>query len=137
MEEGHIIDYELTSLDGSRIRHGVEVKGWNDNKWRKALDAWQAREEARTLNKEQEVLVKQLQHLIDQLDDAAKVPRGKPVLVSTGRLSRPTQLKLLDFLQENAPDTPIMSLDEAEMLEKTKQLRAALKLPEDLSGGAP
>jgi hypothetical protein len=137
LEGGHVIDYELTSMDGSRVRHGVEVKGWSDTRWREALDAWLARQGGKKLNKEQVALVKQLQHLIDQLADAARAPRGKPFLVSTDKLSGPTRTKLADFLQDKAPGTFLMQLEESKMLEKTRQLRAALKLPEGLSGGGP
>jgi hypothetical protein len=137
LEEGHIIDYELTSMDGLRIQHGVEVKGWNDNRWRKALDAWLSKQGTKKLDKGQEALAKQLQHLLEQLADAAKVPRGKPFLVSTGKLSGPTKAKLETFLLENTRGTLLIQVEEAKMLEKTKQLRAALKLPEDLAGGAP
>jgi hypothetical protein len=137
LEGGHFTDHELTSMDGSRIRHGVEVKGWNENRWRQSLDAWMARQGDRKLNAEQEVLVEKLQHLLDQLADAAKAPRGPPFLVSTGQLNGPTRVKLLDFLRRNARHTQLIHIEEAQMLEKTKQLRAALNLPEDLSGGAP
>jgi hypothetical protein len=115
----------------------VEVKGWNDSRWRKALDAWLARKGGTKPDKEQEALIKQLQRLIDQLADAARAPRGKPFLVSTDKLSGPTRAKLLDFLQKNARGTLLIEIEEMKMLEKTKQLRAALKLPEGLSGGAP
>ncbi len=137
LEGGHIIDHELTSMDGLRLRRAVEAKAWNETRWRKALDAWKAREDTRTLNKEQEVLVKQLQRLLNQLTDAARAPRGKPFLVSTDRLSGPTRFKLINFLDENAPHTRLIYIEEAKILEKAKQLRAALKLPENLSGGAP
>ncbi|WP_309893270.1 hypothetical protein, partial [Archangium sp.] len=137
LEEGHVIDYELTSMDGSSIRCGVEVKGWNENRWRKALDAWHAHQQAKNLDEGQEALVKQLQHLLDQLADAAKAPRGKPFLVSTGRSSGPSKDKLRVFLDKNAPGTQLIQVEEAKMLEKTKQLRAALKLPEELAEGVP
>jgi hypothetical protein len=137
MKEGHIIDRELTSLDHLRIQHGVEVKGWNDKNWRKALDAWMAKQAAKKLNTEQEALAEKLQRLLDQLSDAANAPRGKPFLVSTDKLSGPTKIKLTNFLREKAPGVPLIQIEEAQILEKTKQWRAALKLPEDLSGGAP
>jgi hypothetical protein len=135
LEGGRIIDHELTSMDGLRLRHGVEVKGWNDNRWRKALDAWAARQQPTPFNKYQKALVEQLQRLIDQLADAAKAPRGKPFLVSTSKLSGPTMAKLLDFLSKNVSDVKLVQLEEARILEKTKQLRMALKLPEELPGG--
>ncbi|WP_152622025.1 hypothetical protein [Archangium violaceum] len=137
LEGGHIIDRELTSMGRSRLQHGVEVKGWNDNKWRKALDAWTAMQRAKTLNKGQQALTEQLQRLLDQLKDAAKAPRGTPFLVSTDGLSGPTRAKLEAFLLKNARDTTLICLEESLMLEKTMQLRAALKLPEKLSGGIP
>jgi hypothetical protein len=137
MKEGHIIDNVLTAMTGSRLQHGVEVKGWNEARWRKALDAWLARQDGTKPNKQQEGLVKQIQHLLDQLADAAKAPRGKPFLIITDKLSGPTMFKLSKFLQENARGTKLIQLEEAQILEKTKQLRAALKLPEVLSGGAP
>jgi hypothetical protein len=30
----------LTAMTGSKLQHGVEVKGWNENRWRKALSQW-------------------------------------------------------------------------------------------------
>ena len=137
LDGGHIIDRELTSMDRLRRQHGVEVKGWNDKRWRAALDAWAARQGGKTLNTGQQALSDQLLRLLDQLKDAAKVPRGAPFLVSTDGLSGPTRAKLEAFLLKNARGTTLIHLEEALMLEKTKQLRAALNLPESLSGGAP
>ncbi|HEX5744599.1 MAG TPA: hypothetical protein VFZ09_00065 [Archangium sp.] len=137
LEGGRVIDLELTSTDRLRTQHGVEVKGWNDTRWRKALNAWSGRHGLTRLDEAQKTLIEQLQRLLKQITDAAKAPRGKPFLVSTDELSRPTQFKLLDFLQENAPGTMLIQVEEAQILEKTRQLRAALKLPEQLSGGAP
>ncbi|HEX5749596.1 MAG TPA: hypothetical protein VFZ09_25425 [Archangium sp.] len=137
MKDGHIMDNELTAMHGSLLQHGVEVKGWNENRWRKALDAWLSGEGGAPLNEQQEALVDQLQRLLDQLADAAKAPRGKPFLVSTDRLSGPTRVKLNIFLAENARGTQFIEVEEARILEKTKQLRAALELPEVLPGGAP
>jgi hypothetical protein len=137
MKYGHIIDNVLTAMTGSKLQHGVEVKGWNENRWRKALDTWLARQNGATLNEQQEKLIKQLQRLLDQLADAAKAPRGEPFLVSTDKLNGPTREKLLRFLDKNAPDVVLIHIEEAKILEKTKQLRAALKLPEVLPGGAP
>ncbi|ATB42072.1 hypothetical protein CYFUS_007548 [Cystobacter fuscus] len=134
---GHIIDNVLTAMGGSRLQHGVEVKGWNDNRWRRALDSWLNRDAGRTLDEQQEALVKQLQHLIDQLADAANAPRGKPFLVVTDKLSGPTKEKLSDFLRTNARGTQVIEMEEAQILGTTKHLRAALNLPENLSGGAP
>ena len=82
-------------------------------------------------------LTEKLQHLLDQLADAAKAPRGKPFLVVTDKLSGPTRDKLERFLERHAPGTQLIQVEESEILNKTKQLRAALRLPEDLSGGAP
>jgi hypothetical protein len=137
MKDGHIIDNVLTEMMGSRLQHGVEVKGWNEARWRKALDAWLARQASNTINEEQAVLVKQLQRLLDQLADAAQAPRGSPFLVTTDKLNGPTRFKLLRFLKENAPSALLMHIEEAKILEKTRRLRAALKLPEDLSQGVP
>ena len=137
LDGGHIIDNEITATLGSRLQHGVEAKGWNKDRWRMALNAWLSREVGATLNKRQEVLAKQLQHLLDQLEDAANVPRGKPFLVVTDKLSGPTKEKLTDFLRNNTRGTQVIEMEEAQILETTKQLRAALNLTEDLSGGAP
>jgi hypothetical protein len=137
MKDGHIIDNILTAMMESRLQHGVEVKGWNEERWRRALDAWVAREGGATLNNKQDALMAQLQHLLDQLADAASAPRGSPFLVITDNLSRPTKIKLLRFLDANTPGAVLIHIEEVQILEKTKQLRAALKLPEDLSGGAP
>jgi hypothetical protein len=137
LEGGRVIDHELTSMDGLRLRHGVEVKGWSDQRWRKALNAWQARHKAVRLDDAQKALIEQLQRLLEQLADAAKAPRGTPFLVSTDGLSGPTRAKLETFLLENARGTLLIHVDETKILEKTKQLRAALMLPEDMAGGAP
>jgi hypothetical protein len=137
MKEGHIIDNELTAMNGLRLQHGVEVKGWSKDKWRVALDAWEAQQQAKKLTERQERLMKQLQRLIDQLTDAAKPPRGPPFLVITDKLSEPSKEKLRIFLRKSAPETLVIRVEEAQILEKTKQLRAALKLTEDLSGGVP
>ncbi len=138
MKDGHIIDNVLTAMMESKLQHGVEVKGWNEDRWRKALDAWLARQGGAKLNEQQEALIKQLQRLLDQLADAAKAPRGKPFLVITDKLSGPTRLKLLRIPgMRTHRGTLLIHIEEAQILEKTKQLRAALKLPEDLSGGAP
>ncbi|WP_309892486.1 hypothetical protein [Archangium sp.] len=137
MKEGHIIDNVLTAMMGPRLQHGVEVKGWNKDKWRMALNAWDAKQGTQTLTQQQAALVNQLQHLLDQLADAANAPRGKPFLVITDKLSGPARNKLDIFLAKNAPDTKVIQMEETQILEQTKQLRAVLKLPEDLSGGAP
>ncbi|HEX5746527.1 MAG TPA: hypothetical protein VFZ09_09800 [Archangium sp.] len=137
LKEGHIIDNELTAMGGSRLQHGVEAKGWNENRWRQSLDTWRAKQGTRKLNEAQEALAEKLQHLLDQLADAAKSPRGNPFLVVTDKLSGPTRDKLERFLERHAPGTQLIQIEEAEILNKTKQLRAALRLPEDLSGGAP
>ncbi|WP_143177716.1 hypothetical protein [Cystobacter ferrugineus] len=137
MKAGHVIDILLTAMTESKLQHGVEVKGWNDNRWRRALDSWLAKGAGSKLNEQQETLVKQLQHLLDQLADAAKAPNGQPFLVSTDNLSGPTRAKLLDFLLKQSPGTKLIQLEEARILDKTKQLRAALNLPENLSGGVP
>ncbi|HYO70565.1 MAG TPA: hypothetical protein VEU33_31250 [Archangium sp.] len=137
MKEGHIIDNELTAMGGSRLQHGVEAKGWNENRWRQSLDTWRAKQGTKKLDAAQEALARKLQHLLDQLADAAKAPRGQPFLVVTDKLSGPTRDKLERFLERHAPGTQLIQVEEAEILNKTKQLRAALKLPEGLSGGAP
>jgi hypothetical protein len=61
------------------------------------------------------------------------VPLKGRLVVKAG----PTRAKLDAFLLENARGTLLIHVDEAKILEKTKQLRAAFKMPEDLSGGAP
>ncbi|PTL79584.1 hypothetical protein DAT35_32755 [Vitiosangium sp. GDMCC 1.1324] len=137
MKEGHVIDNELTAMGGSRLQHGVEAKGWNENRWRQSLDTWRAKQGTKKLNEAQEALAEKLQHLLDQLADAGKAPRGKPFLVVTDKLSGPTRDKLDRFLERHAPGTQLIQVEEAEILNKTKQLRAALRLPEGLSGGAP
>ncbi|WNG24671.1 hypothetical protein F0U62_12045 [Cystobacter fuscus] len=92
---------------------------------------------AQAINEQQAALAHQLQHLLEQLADAAKAPRGKPFLVITDKLSGPTKEKLAEFLRRNVRGTQIIEVEEAQILGQTKQLRAALKLPEDLPGGAP
>ncbi|HEX5747980.1 MAG TPA: hypothetical protein VFZ09_17190 [Archangium sp.] len=134
---GHVIDNEITAMLGLRLQHGVEAKGWNKDRWRMALNAWDARQGTQPISKQQAVLANQLQHLLEQLADAAKAPRGRPFLVITDKLSGPTREKLERFLRRNARGTQVVEIDEAQILEQTKQLRVAMKLPEDLSGGAP
>ncbi|WP_152622397.1 hypothetical protein [Archangium violaceum] len=137
MEGGHVIDDVLTAITGSKLQHGVEVKGWNKDRWRIALNAWDAKQGAQTVSEQQAALADQLQHLLEQLADAGTAPRGKPFLVITDKLSGPTKEKLAEFLSRNARGTQVIEMEEAQILEKTKQLRAALSLPENLSGGAP
>jgi transposase-like protein len=137
LEGGHVIDNEITAMLGLQLQHGVEAKGWNKDRWRMALSAWDAKQSAQPLNKQQAALANQLQHLLEQLADAAKAPRGKPFLVITDKLSGPTKEKLAVFLRRNARGTQVIEVEEAQILQETKQLRADLKLPEDLSGGAP
>ena len=137
MQGGHIIDNMLTAMLESRLQHGVEIKGWNEERWRGALDAWLARERGAKLNTKQDALMMQLQHLLDQLADAATTPRGPPFLVITDKLSRPTKVKLLKLLDANAPEAVLIHIEEAQILGMTKRLRAALRLSEDLSRGAP
>lgn len=137
LEGGHVIDDIVTATTGSKLQHGVEVKGWNKDRWRMALNAWDARQGAQMINDQQAALANQLQHLLEQLADAAKTPRGKPFLVITDKLSGPTKAKLLGFLFNHSPGTRVIEVEEAQILEATKRLRAAFKLPEDLSGGAP
>ena len=137
LEGGHVIDNEITAMLGLRLQHGVEAKGWNKDRWRMALNAWDARQGTQTINEQQAALANQLQHLLEQLADAAKAPRGKPFLVITDKLSGPTKARLLDFLFNHSPGTQVIEVEEARILEETKRLRAAFKLPEDLSGGAP
>ncbi|HEX5745582.1 MAG TPA: hypothetical protein VFZ09_05005 [Archangium sp.] len=134
---GHVIDNEITSMLGLRLQHGVEAKGWNKDRWRMALNAWDARQSAQPINEQQAALADQLQRLIEQLADAAKAPRGKPFLVMTDKLSGPTREKLERFLRRNARGAQVIEIEETQILEQTKQLRAAFNLPEDLSGGAP
>ena len=138
LEDGHIVDFELTAKDGSGLQHALEVKGWTGDTWSRALKAWEASLEAGAkLDKQQELLVKQLRGVINQLNDATKAPRGKPFLVVTKNLSGPTQQNLASFLRKNAAGTQLRAIDEAEILETTKRLRAALGLPEQLGGVTP
>ncbi|HEX5751404.1 MAG TPA: hypothetical protein VFZ09_34600 [Archangium sp.] len=137
LKGGHVIDNEITAILGSRLQHGVEAKGWNKDRWRMALNAWYAKQGAQPISDQQAALADQLQRLLEQLADAAKAPRGKPFLVITDKLSGPTKAKLQGFLLNHSPSTQVIEVEEARILEQTKQLRAAFKLPEDLSGGAP
>ena len=102
-----------------------------------ALNAWDARQGAQPISEQQAALADQLQRLLEQLADAAKAPRGNPFLVITDKLSGPTKEKLERFLRRNARNTQVIEVEETQILEQTKQLRAAFELPEDLSGGAP
>ena len=137
LEGGHVIDNEITAMLGLRLQHGVEAKGWNKERWRMALNAWDAKQGTEPISEQQAALADQLKHLLEQLADAAKAPRGKPFLVITDKLSGPTREKLEIFLRRNARGTQVIEVEEAQILEQTKQLRAAFKLPEVLSGGAP
>ncbi|WNG59863.1 hypothetical protein F0U59_37945 [Archangium gephyra] len=78
LEEGHIIDNVLTAAMGQRLQHGVEVKGWNKDRWRMALNAWNTKQDAQALSEQQAALANQLQRLREQLADAAKPPEGIP-----------------------------------------------------------
>lgn len=136
LQDGHIVDFELTTKDGTSIQHALEVKGWTGDKWREALNAWDHNlETGAKLSKEEEGLVKQMQGVIDQLNDATKAPRGKPFLVVTKGLSGPTRGRLTKFLATNARGTEVRAISEEEILETTKRLRAAFGLPEKLPEG--
>ncbi|KFA88399.1 hypothetical protein [Archangium violaceum] len=137
LEGGHVIDNELTAMLGLRLQHGVEAKGWNKERWRMALNAWDAKQGTEPISEQQAALADQLKHLLEQLADAAKAPRGLPFLVITDKLSGPTKTKLDIFLGKHARGTKLIQIEETQILEQTKQLRAAFKLPEALTGGAP
>lgn len=134
LEEGSIVDFELVAVDGS-LHHAVEVKGWTGETWRRALKAWEASREAMAkLDAEQERLVRQLQGVIKQLKDAAREPRGKPILICSNKLKGETKVNLTRFLEENVLEVQIKLIEEAEMLSATRRLRAAFNLPETLPG---
>jgi predicted RNase H-like nuclease (RuvC/YqgF family) len=58
-------------------------------------------------------------------------------MLHTDKLSGLTRDELVRFLERHAPGTQLIQVPEAEILAKTKRLRAAFKLPEVLSGGVP
>ena len=138
-EEGSVIDFELVATDGS-IRRGVEVKGWISQTWRQALKGWQASKDATSLDAESRRLMQQLQNVSKQLKNAAKEPRGEPILMVSDQLSKESRSTLQAFLDANAPWTQVGLVSEEEMLAATRRLRAAFKLPEQLpqaAGGTP
>ena len=106
-------------------------------RWRASLDTWMAKQSGKKLTEQQEALAEALQRLLDQLADAASLPRGHPFLVITDKLSGQTRAMLTRFIKDNSLDVLLVHIDETKILEKTKQMRAALHLPENLSGGAP
>jgi hypothetical protein len=141
VEGGTIIDFELIAADGS-IRHAVEVKGWTNATWRRALEAWDAaKSDATKLDAHQRLLVKQLRGAIKQLNNAAKGSRGPPFLVCSDKLKGAARDDLRAFLDAQAPATQLKQIGEVEMVSATKRLRAAFKLPEKLpvetGGGTP
>ncbi|KFA88989.1 hypothetical protein [Archangium violaceum] len=140
MQDGHILDFELEAADGT-IRRALEVKGWTADTWRRALKAWTLESAGARLEPRQEQLLRQLKRLVEQLEDAATSPRGKPFLVCTDELSQKTQRELQRFLSRNSVAVDIESMREVEMIATTKRLRAAFNMPEKLPGagteGAP
>jgi hypothetical protein len=76
--------------------------------------------------------VKQLKGVLVQINDFAQAPRGKPFLVVTDALSKPTMLKLQQFLADNVKgvEIEIRRIGEADILETSRRLRRIFGLPE-------
>ncbi|HSP80360.1 MAG TPA: hypothetical protein VLQ93_17645, partial [Myxococcaceae bacterium] len=136
LEDGHIIDFDLEAADGT-VRRALEVKGWTTDTWRRALTAWKLDAAGARLDPRQEQLLRQLERLVEQLEDAAKAPRGRPFLVCTDELSQKTFKELEEFILKNSLDVDVVLVKELEMVATTKRLRAAFNLPEKLPSKEP
>jgi len=138
---GSIIDFEVVAKDGSVDYRAVEVKGWTSQTWRRALEAWEASPKATRLTVEQGRLLKQLEHAIKQLQDAAGKPRGEPFLVCSSKLSHKTRETLARFLRDGKVRAQPAYIDEEEIVSTTKRLRSAFRMPREwptgVGGGAP
>jgi hypothetical protein len=133
MEDGHILDFELEAADGT-VRRALEVKGWTADTWRRALKAWTLDVAGAKLDSRQEQLLRQLERLVEQLEAAAKAPRGRPFLVCTDKLSQETQRELQRFILLNSLEVEVELMKELEMMAAARRLRAAFNLPEKLPG---
>jgi hypothetical protein len=129
LKDKHIIDFDLKGADGV-LHNAVEVKGWTADTWRRALQAWEIHIAGRALEPRQKILVNQLERLIAQLMDASRAPRTQPFLVVTDKLSKNTLRDLRDLLFGKGVDVKIMELKELEIIETSRRLRIAFKLPE-------
>jgi hypothetical protein len=130
LEDKHIIDFELRA-DNGMVRRALEVKGWTADTWRRALQAWKATRGTSGIptDPRRRQLLKQLDRLAAQLRDAAREPRGKPILVCSDKLSSTTIVDLEKFLLNNLLDVDVASVKELEIAATAKRLREAFRLP--------
>jgi len=136
---GHIADYELLAKDGTGMRRALKVKGWTAGAWRRALEVWSGqgspanaaalRLAAEKLPKHEARLMMQLAAFLEQMEDAARLPRGKPFLVVTSAMSKRTAVKFAQFVREAAPGIEVSLISEEDVLLTSRRLRDELGLP--------
>ena len=131
--EGSIIDYSVTTMDGLGKVHGVEVKGWNVDTWRKALNAYEARvayeggvQGAAKLTEEQAKAVEKIDHMLGQLRNAQSFTKNPPFLVVTDGLTGPVQGKLTKLLQQEMPGTAVKTVSETRIKDIAAGLGSSL-----------
>jgi len=81
--------------------------------------------------------VKQLEGVSRQLNDAVRAPRGKPFLVVTDAVKGPLKAKLGRFLSGKAAGVEVKTVAEGDILDASRRLRRAFRLPADLPPPPP
>jgi hypothetical protein len=127
--EGSVIDYSVTALSPAGDLRALEVKGWTPDTWRKALNTYKLRSLGTTLTKEQQEVVRKIDHLIGQLQDARAATGKAPYLAVTDALSGPVHNDLLRLLAKEAPGTAVKQINETLIKTIASNLGKMLGIP--------
>jgi hypothetical protein len=127
--EGSVIDYSVAALGPGGELRALEVKGWTPDTWRKALQTYKLRSIGTALTKEQQEIVRKIDHLIKQLQDARAATGKAPYLAVTDALSGPVHNDLRRMLAKEAPGTTIKEINEALIKTMASNLGKALGIP--------
>jgi hypothetical protein len=92
------LDYEVTVAGR---RHGFEVKGWTTTTWEEALDAAIRRLNHRALTGADREVLRKIDTMIRQLQDAQAATGRTPYLGFTDALSADSRTQLRRLLQSN------------------------------------
>jgi hypothetical protein len=111
----HEIDFEM--IVAGR-RHGFEVKGWTRDTWNEALDAAIKRLNRKALTDAEREVVKKIDTMISQLQDAQVATGRRPYLGFTDALPEPARARLRRILDANGlGSTRFVPLTEADIKE--------------------
>jgi hypothetical protein len=127
--EGSVIDYSVTAVGPGGKLSALEVKGWTADTWRKALQTYKLRSIGTALTKEQQEIVRKIDHLIGQLQDARTATGRAPYLAVTDALSGPVHNDLLRMLAKEAPGTTVKQINETLIKTIASNLGKALGIP--------